>query len=427
MRAGPPPRRVRRADGLPSGGHPARPCSRVSRRLGRRARRGARHARHIRPRGRRTRGGAHFRRHGLVWRGRGGATFLRARAEARPLRGGRGPPAASRAALLEVTSREMRRPHVTSRQATRMRHVHLKSASGRNEARHMRRQLEVLGRLARATFRVPLTLLLATAPAYAGLIFSRVDTLPGADATALAGGGATLWAATPRGAWRLDAGAWTLDGLSAQAITSIVVADTVYAADGQNVWRRGADGTWTAETLPASLSAPSVLATDGATLWAAGLGVAKRSSGTWAALGSPSGSVTAASVYAGDLVVGLRGGAAQYAGATVIPISTGLSITSTVQALAVVNGTLYAGTDQTLYSLSGASWTAVPGFGAHDVRAVTGAGGTLRAATVDAGVLSNVGSWVATNAGLLVSSAKSFATLGSDLYVGTAGAPVYRL
>jgi hypothetical protein len=308
-----------------------------------------------------------------------------------------------------------------------MRHVHLKSASGRNEARHMRRQLEVLGRLARATFRVPLTLFLATAPLHAGLIFSRVDTLPGADATALAGSGATLWAATPRGVWRLDAGAWTLDGLSTQAITSIVVADTVYAADGQNVWRRAADGTWTAETLPASVSSPSVLATDGAALWAAGLGVAKRSSGTWAALGSPSGSVTAASVYAGDLVVGLRGGAAQYAGAAVIPIATGLSITSTVQALAVVNGTLYAGTDQTLYFFSGASWTAVPGFGAHDVRAVTGAGGTLRAATVDAGVLSNVGSWVATNAGLLVSSAKSFATLGSDLYVGTAGAPVYRL
>ncbi len=291
----------------------------------------------------------------------------------------------------------------------------------------MRRRSEVLGRLARATFRVLLTLLLAAAPAYAGLNFSRVETLPGADATALAGSGATLWAATPRGVWRLDAGAWTLDGLSAQSITSIVVADTVYAADGQNVWRRAADGTWTAETLPASLSSPSFLATDGAALWAAGLGVAKRSSGTWAALGSPGGSVTAASVYAGDLVVGLRGGAAQYAGATVIPIATGLSITSTVQALAVVNGTLYAGTDQTLYSFSGASWTVVPGFGAHDVRAVTGAGGTLRAATVDAGVLSKVGSWVATNAGLLVSSAKSFATLGSDLYVGTAGAPVYRL
>jgi hypothetical protein len=291
----------------------------------------------------------------------------------------------------------------------------------------MRRRIIRIGWLSHALPSALLTAFLAAAPASAGLIFSRVDTLPGADATALVGSGATLWAATPRGVWRLDAGAWTLDGLSTQAITSIVVADTVYATDGQNVWRRAADGTWSAETLPASLSSPSVLATDGSALWAAGLGVAKRSSGTWAALVNPSGSVTAASVYAGDLVVGLRGGAARYAGAAVTPISTGLSITSTVQALAVVNGTLYAGTDQTLYSFSGASWTAVPGFGAHDVRAVTGAGGTLRAATVDAGVLSNAGSWVATNAGLLVSSAKSFATLGSDLYVGTAGAPVYRL
>ena len=33
----------------------------------------------------------------------------------------------------------------------------------------------------------------------------------------------------------------------------------------------------------------------------------------------------------------------------------------------------------------------------------------------------------AMNGGLLIASAKSFATLGSDLYVGTAGAPVYRL
>src|ERR1019366_5893167 len=105
MRAGPSPRRVRRRDGLPSGGHPARPRARVSRRLGRRARRGARHARHIRPRGRRARGGARLRRHGLVRRGRGGGTLLRARAEARPLRGGRRPPAASRAAFLKVRLR----------------------------------------------------------------------------------------------------------------------------------------------------------------------------------------------------------------------------------------------------------------------------------------------------------------------------------
>ena len=267
--------------------------------------------------------------------------------------------------------------------------------------------------------------LCAASPARAGLVFVPVNTLPGADAAALAGSGATLWAATPRGVWRLDTGTWTLDGLSARTISSVAVADTVYAADGDKVWRRAADGTWSAETLPGGLVFPSRLATDGNALWAAGVGVAKRSSGAWALLANPGGLVTAAAVVSGDLVVGMRGGAAQYAGAAVTPISTGLPAASTVQAIGLANGTLYAGTDQSLYSFAGV-WSAVSGFGAHDVRAVTGAGGTLRAATADAGVLSYTGTWQATNAGLLVASAKSFATLGSDLYVGTTGAPVYR-
>ena len=267
---------------------------------------------------------------------------------------------------------------------------------------------------------------MAALPSSAGLVFVPANTLPGADAAALAGSGATLWAATPRGVWRMEAGTWILDGLPAQRISSIVVADTVYAADGEKVWRRAADGTWSAETLPGGLVFPSLLATDGTAVWAAGSGVAKRASGTWSLLANPGGFVTAAAVASGDLVVGLRGGAAQYAGATVTSISTGLPSTSTVQALAVANGTLYAGTDQTLYSFGGA-WVPISGFGAHDVRAITGAGGTLRAATADAGVLSFLGSWQATNAGLLVASAKSFGTLGNDLYVGTAGAPVARL
>ena len=289
----------------------------------------------------------------------------------------------------------------------------------------MRRLFEVRGLPARVVPVALLTVFLETAPMSAGLVFAPVNTLPGADAAALAGSGATLWAATPRGVWRLDAGTWTLDGLSAQRVSSIAVADTVYAADGDRVWRRGADGTWSAETLPGGFSLPSLLATDGTAVWVAGLGVAKRASGAWTLLANPGGFVTAAAVASGDLVVGLRGGAARYAGAAVTPISTGLPATSTVQAFGVANGTLYAGTDQTLYFFSGA-WSAVSGFGAHDVRAVTGAGGTLRAATADAGVLSFAGSWQATNAGLLVTSAKSFGTLGSDLYLGTAGAPVSR-
>jgi hypothetical protein len=292
----------------------------------------------------------------------------------------------------------------------------------------MRRRIEVRGWLARVIPVALLTALLAATPGRAGLIFSPVETLPGADANALAASDATLWAATPRGVWRLDAsGAWTLDGLSARTISSIAVADTVYAADGEKVWRRGTDGTWDAEALPGAVSRPSRLATDGNAVWVAGLGVAKRSSGTWTALANPGALVTAAAVGVfSDLVVGMRGGTAQYAGAAATPIFIGLPSTSTVQTLAVVNGVLYAGTDQTLYSFTGA-WTAVPGFGTHDVRAIiSDAGGTVRVATADAGVLSGLGTWQATNSGLLVASALSFATLGNDLYVGTAGAPVYR-
>jgi len=290
----------------------------------------------------------------------------------------------------------------------------------------MRRLVELRGLHAPVRVVALLTVLLAAAPVRAGLVFVPVNTLPGADAAALAGSGTTLWAATSRGVWRLDAGSWTLDGLPAESVSSIAVADTVYAADGLNVWRRGADGTWSAETLPAGLVFPSLLATDGTAVWAAGLGVAKRSSGTWTILANPGGLVTAAAIVSGDLVVGLHGGAAQYAGSAVTPISTGLPATATVQALCLASGTLYAGTNQTLYSFAGA-WTPVSGFGAHDVRAVTGSNGTVYAATADAGVLSGASSWTPVNAGLPVASTLSFGMLGDDLYVGTAGAPVSRL
>ncbi|MGZ5381439.1 MAG: hypothetical protein ACXWFQ_06230, partial [Thermoanaerobaculia bacterium] len=89
----------------------------------------------------------------------------------------------------------------------------------------MRRLFEVRGLLARAMTVALLAVSLAALPVSAGLVFVPVNTLPGADAAALAGSGATLWAATPRGVWRLEAGAWTLDGLSARTITSIAVAD----------------------------------------------------------------------------------------------------------------------------------------------------------------------------------------------------------
>jgi hypothetical protein len=274
---------------------------------------------------------------------------------------------------------------------------------------------------------VALAALCAASAARAGLVFTPVEVLPGATATALAGSGSTLWAATPRGVWRLEAGAWALDGLSARTVTSIVVADAVYAADGEKVWKRAADGTWAAETLPAGLTFPSSLATDGTAVWAGGVGVARHASGAWTTLTSPGGVVTAACVYSGDLVVGLRGGAARYSGSTVNAISIGLPITATVQTLGVAGGSLYAGTEQTLYSFFGGTWTQVSGFGVHDVRAVADANGVTYAATADAGVLSSASSWAPANSGLLFASARSFAALGGSLYVGTFGAPVYRL
>ena len=273
-------------------------------------------------------------------------------------------------------------------------------------------------------------LLAVSLPAFealGGLRFRQVPTLPGAEATALASDGTSVWAGTPRGVWKLTAGAWTSDGLAGHRISSLASAPDVYAADGAAVWKRAVDGTWTTEALPASVTRPAALATDGATLWAAGLGVAKKTGGTWTALASPGGLAVSAAVWSGDLVVGLRGGVARYAGSSVSFLTAGLPSTDTVQALASVSGTLWAGTDQTLYSWSGAAWFAEPGFGAHDVREITGAGGTLRAATADAGLLKKSGSWAPDNAGILPPGARSFATAGADLYAGTGGGPVYRL
>ena len=277
-----------------------------------------------------------------------------------------------------------------------------------------------------------LAVLGAASPARAGLRFQQVPTLPGATATALASDGTNVWAGTPSGAWRLSTGAWIFEELGGHNVLSLAFATSLYAADGAQVWKRqiGSEPVvqaWTAETLPASVTQPSALATDGTSLWAAGIGVAKKTGGTWTALASPGGKVLSAAVWNGDLVAGLRGNVARYAGAFVSFLSTGMPVTANVQALASVGGVLWAGTDQTLYSWSGAAWVAEPGFGFHDVRAITGAGGVLRAATADAGILKKSGSWASDNAGILAPGTLSFATAGSDLYAGTAGAPVYRL
>ena len=289
----------------------------------------------------------------------------------------------------------------------------------------MRRRFEVRGLPARAMTEALLTVFLAALPASAGLVFDPVKTLPGADATALAGSGATLWAATPRGVWRLDAGTWTLDGLSAQRISSIVVADAVYAADGEKVWRRGADGTWSAEALPAASSFPRVLATDGTAVWAAGLGVAKRSSGTWAPLANPGGLVTAAAVVLrrsrrrparGRGAVRRRDGHLDLDRTSRRRPRSRRSVSRTARSTrAPTRRSLLLRGSVESRSPASACTTCAP----SRARAARCA---RRRPT--RGFSRSRAPGRPRTAGLLVASAKSFGTLGSDLYVGTAGAPV---
>jgi hypothetical protein len=264
----------------------------------------------------------------------------------------------------------------------------------------------------------------------AGLHFQQVAGPNGADTNALAADGPMLWAGTLRGVWKLSAGAWTFDGLSDKTITSLAVAQgSVWAAAGDGLWRRDADGTWNAEPLPNGPSVITTVFSDGTTFWACGLGVYRRLSGTWTALAAPGGIVAAATVFNGDLVVGRQNnGAARYTGSTVVPMIAGMGVNESANAFAVIDGTLWAGTARGLYSWNGASWVSQSALGLHDVRAITDASGTLRVATLDAGALRQTGAaWVADNEGILFPSAKSFATLGTDLYLGIAGSPVYRL
>ena len=133
--------------------------------------------------------------------------------------------------------------------------------------------------------------------------------------------------------------------------------------------------------------------------------------------------------YAGDVVAGrATNGAVRYGGGGATPLVAGMGPGEGAQALAVLGGTLWAGTSLGVYSWTGAAWSLDLDFGVHDVRAFAVPGGALHAATVDAGVLRKSGSaWSPVNGGLSIASVKSLALLGSDLYAGTAGGPVYRL
>lgn len=275
--------------------------------------------------------------------------------------------------------------------------------------------------------------LVIAAPAGAGLWFQPANGPSGADVNALAPDGATLWAATYRGVWKLSAGAWSLDGLGDRTVTSVAVSGgVVWAAAADALYRRGADGSWTAETLPQAVVAPPVvLASDGTTLWGGGFGLLRRSGGgVFSVLPSPGPSpVTALAVDGAGLLVGLSSGVVErWNGASYAALGAAPGAAEAIQALLPYLGAVYAGTGRGLYAWTGAAWTVDAGLGIHDVRAISSAGGIVRVATTDAGVLRNPGSgWSNDRAGLLTFRTKAFATVGSDLYLGTGGGPVYRL
>lgn len=270
----------------------------------------------------------------------------------------------------------------------------------------------------------------------AGLRFqpSSTPAPEGADTAALAGDGATLWAGTARGVWKLSGTTWSLDGLGDRSVTGLAAgAGSVFAA-ADRLFRRGPDGTWSAEALPQGAPVPSLLVSDGTTVWAGGNGVLRLTGGTWTALAAPGiGQVTSMGLEGGNLVVGLSSGSvARLVGTSWVALASGLPPSTAVTALASVSGTLWAGTSGSgtsrgLFSWSGTAWVQDAAFGLHDVRAITGLSGALRAATADAGILRRSGStWVADSGSILPPSVRCFGTVGSDLYAGTGGGPVYR-
>ncbi|MHB8800820.1 MAG: hypothetical protein ACYDBY_20455 [Thermoanaerobaculia bacterium] len=273
---------------------------------------------------------------------------------------------------------------------------------------------------------------LVPAGAEAGLRLEG-DGGAGADVRAFAAGGGGFWAGTRSGVLRgtsLDA-AWRLDGLSGKPVSSVAaVGDEVWAATGEELWRRSATGSWTIEALPSSVAFPTTLDVDAAgTLWVGGLGVWRRSGDSWSAAPSPGvGIVTAMLPDPAGLVVGLStGSAARWNGSGWAALSGGVGFGESIRALASFGGTLWAGTNETLYWWGVGAWVADAPFGGHDVRALTTWGGALRAATADAGVLVRSGSaWTPASTGILPRGVQAFLVSGSELLAGTAGGPVYR-
>ena len=104
--------------------------------------------------------------------------------------------------------------------------------------------------------------------AVAGLRFRQDVADPlGSDVRSLAAAGGVFWAGTASGVFRgtsLTAG-WSYDGLAGKAISSVaVLGSEVFAATGEELWRRAADGAWSRETLPSAAAFPTTVAVDAA-------------------------------------------------------------------------------------------------------------------------------------------------------------------
>lgn len=270
--------------------------------------------------------------------------------------------------------------------------------------------------------------------AEAGVRFAPdVGSPLGGDVRSLAVSTGVFWAGTASGVFRGTSlsGGWALDGLAGKPVSSVAVLNgEAWAATGEELWRRSAEGAWALEPLPSPVAFPTTVAVDASgVLWVGGLGAWRRTGQAWTAVPSPgAGIVTAMLADPSGLVVGLSAGsAARWTGAGWVALSGGVGPAEGIRALAAFGGTLWAGTNVTLYAWGGSSWVADAAFGGHDVRALTTWGGALRAATADAGAFVRNGSvWEADRSGILPRGGQAFLDLGSELVLGTAGGGLYR-
>ena len=275
---------------------------------------------------------------------------------------------------------------------------------------------------------------ICSAKAVGGLRFVPDVGYPlGGDLRSLAAANGVFWAGTASGVFRGTSisGGWSFDGLAGKPVSSIALLNgEAFAATGEELWRRSADGTWTRETLPSANAFPTTVAVDaGGTLWVGGLGAWRRTGANWTAAPSPgAGIVTAMLGDPAGLVVGLSAGsAARWNGSAWTSLAGGVGPGEAFRALASFGGTLWAGTNAALYWWGVGAWVADAPFGAHDVRALTTWGGALRAATLDAGVLLRNGTtWAADRTGILPRGGQAFLDLGAELLLGTAGGGLYR-